>query len=419
MVCKWMKILLLAGVLTGLCARAQANTTAAASPGSAARVALLTAQNDITITPESLAIPVPAAGAEAPPVPPGQAMVRIALLLPLRSDALRPAAEMVRAGFMAAHEREQDRSLAINVVQTGDSAADILSGYQDATRDNDIVVGPLSRSGVAALAQAGSISKPTIALTQAQADSQGDSEPALPDKMLAIGLSVEQEARQVASKAGEGLQDGKAITVSTATAWQRRAAKAFATQWRRSGSGMEVQAVELGITGGYLNVNALLALKKRLQAEKPDLLFAALDAVQARQLREAIGADIPMAGTSQLNPLTMQDWIIAERRPELNGVRLVDLPWQLQVDNPAVMAFPRLAETPDQRRSADLERLYALGIDAFRVAREIAMNHTRFELDGVTGKLKVEFGAGPARFERECSPAVYRDGAVVPAEEGQ
>ena len=234
--------------------------------------------------------------------------------------------------------------------------------------------------------------------------------------MLFIGLSIEQEARLVASEAGEGMAGGKALTVSTNIAWQRRAAKAFAAQWKQAGAGMESESTEIGVTGGYLNANALAHLIKRLQSEKPDVLFAALDAAQAKQLREAIGTDIPMVGTSQLNPLTMQEWITAERLPELNGTRLVDMPWQLLVDHPAVMVYPHPQSDPAQPRTADMERLYALGIDAFRVAREIALQHTQFDIDGVTGKLSIAFGAGRPRFERKLTPAVYQDGMVAPAE---
>jgi len=104
-----------------------------------------------------------------------------------------------------------------------------------------------------------------------------------------------------------------------------------------------------------------------------------------------------------------------ERLADLDGIRLLDIPWQLQADHPAVMVYPRLVVDADQQRSADLERLYALGIDAYRVARDIANGQTRFELDGVTGRLRVRFDTEPPRFERIAEQAIYRDGGVVPA----
>ena len=58
-----------------------------------------------------------------------------------------------------------------------------------------------------------------------------------------------------------------------------------------------------------------------------------------------------------------------------------------------------------------MDRLYALGIDAFRVAREIACTRAAvFSIDGVTGKLSIDFGRGPARFNRVQPAAIYQDG---------
>ncbi len=103
----------------------------------------------------------------------------------------------------------------------------------------------------------------------------------------------------------------------------------------------------------------------------------------------------------------------ADRIDEMDETRLLDIPWQLQADHPAVMVYPQLAMSTDRKRDADLERLYALGIDAYRVAREIAMQRTRFELDGVTGKLSVRFDKGNEHVARVVRRAVYRDGGVV------
>jgi outer membrane PBP1 activator LpoA protein len=65
-----------------------------------------------------------------------------------------------------------------------------------------------------------------------------------------------------------------------------------------------------------------------------------------------------------------------------------------------------------------MDRLYSLGIDAFRVAREITLHPgANVEVDGVTGKLSIGFGKGPARFERVQPAAVYNGGVftLVPA----
>jgi outer membrane PBP1 activator LpoA protein len=415
-----MKILLLAGALGGLCSCAQVNTIVAGAPRSAAPAASAAAPGGLPYTPPAVAksgmpvppaipgpVPLPSSARSSPqkPLP-----VRIGLLLPLQSAALSQAANVVRDGFFASYERDKDERLSIHVIQTGDAVRDVLSGYLAAALDYDIVVGPLTRSGVTAIAQRGMLEKPTIALTQV--DMPADADIALPSKLMVMGLSAEDEARQVAQWVHADYPSGKVFIISTSTAWQRRAAKAFAIQWRRLGGAPE--SLELGMSGGYLSASGLVQLKNRIHAENPTLLFVALDAAQTGQLREAIGHDIEIYGTSQLNPHALPDWNSAERMPHMNGVHLVDIPWQLQPEHPAVMVYPRLAVNADQKRDPDLERLYALGIDAYRVAKEIAANRTRFTIDGVTGRLSVDFDESVSRFERTEVPAMYQDGVVVP-----
>jgi outer membrane PBP1 activator LpoA protein len=406
----------LSAAWTGLCASAQPNTTdVVVSPVPAPIVSPVGVGgpgpvNGATAPARSSGSASPALGPIPPLAPPKPQAVRMTLLLPLRSEALGLAAEVVRSGFMAAHEREKDEKLTIAVLETGDAPQDILSGYTAALQNSDIIIGPLSRGGVAALAQSGAVSKPTIALTPAE--SNGETETVLPQKMLMMGLSIEEQARQVADWARSETGPGRAFVLSTGIAWQQRAARAFGAQWKARGREFEV--IELIGAGGFFDARGLSQLKKRIQAERPVMLFVALDAAQARQVREVVGNEAPIYGTAQLNPYAMRDWQTAERMTQMNGVRLIDMPWQLQPDHTAVMVYPRLVIPADQKRSPDLERLFALGIDAYRVAREIALGRPAFELDGVTGRLKVGFGLGPSRFQRIEPTAVYKDGMVVP-----
>jgi outer membrane PBP1 activator LpoA protein len=396
------KVVLMAIALSGLCPPAHANTTTANTPGTSF-APIQVAQSDITIFP-GVTIPSPEQAAFAPAAEP---VARIALLLPLRSEALGAAADAVRAGFAAAHELEQD-GMAVTVMESGDAPQDVLSAYAEAAAQHDIVVGPMTRSGVAAVAQSGEVRKPTIAL--AQPDTTG-ADVRLPQQLLLIGLSIEDESRQVANWAAANKKAGKAMVILSNIAWQRRAANAFAEQWQKLGR--ELESIELPAYSGYLTVHDLAQLKTQFEFDKPDLIFAALDERQARQLRTSIGDQIPLFGTSQLNPVALSDWSTAQPATEMNGIRLIDIPWQLQSDHPAVMVYPRPVANPEQKRSADIERLYALGIDAYRVAREIALKRTSFEIDGVTGKLRVRLDTPAPSFERTEQQAIYRDGMVM------
>lgn len=388
----------------GLCAPIEANTSAAQTGARAAAIGVPTtpAAPAVPAAPpaqvQTMAVDMPgAARVPAAPaaLPPGARASRIAVLLPLRSETLGPPSDALRAGFMAAWERERD-GLTVTVIDTGDSADETLNAYMAAVKTHDIVVGPLSRSAVTALAESGTVSKPTIALNHP--DGRG----AVPANMLVIGLSIEEDARQVARWAGAEHPGAQALIVSGPSSWQRRLASAFAAQWKQQGS--RAQVVELAATNGYLQEAALNTLRSRVDAEPPGLLFAALDPDQLRQVRAILGSELPAYGTSSVNPGA--DAGVAPA--ELDGTRMLDLPWQIQADHPAVMIYPRWNGA---RRTLDMDRLYALGIDAYRIARAIALKPgTDFKMDGVTGRLSVSFG-GQARFERVQSGAVYEGGA--------
>ena len=352
----------------------------------------------------------------------GQTPTRIGLMLPLRSESLGAPAEALRAGFMAAYERDRE-GFTVNLVDSGVSAQETLDAFAAAIEQNDIIVGPLARPAVSALAASTLVRKPTIALNYPEARAGAA---ALPAQMLVIGLSIEDEARQVANWAGVEHPGAAALIIAGSSAWQRRIAASFTARWKQLGH--TSQTLMLADSNGYLSEAALNQLRAQLDAAEPALLFAALDAGQAGQVRGALGPDVPMYGTSSVNPgagagsdagnagndvITDSGAAMAK----LNGLRLLDLPWQVHSAHPAVMAYPRWSGAG---RTPDMDRLYALGIDAFRVAREIARRPgADFRLDGVTGRLSVSFGNGAARFERIVPAAVVENGGFTLVPDGR
>ncbi|MES2150108.1 MAG: penicillin-binding protein activator [Pseudomonadota bacterium] len=399
---------MLAKYLKGLLAAAALACLAACSTPCDAPGRLCAPIHANTSAPPRAAVAVPAPPpavvetmpVEAPPTTTPAAVTRIGLMLPLRSENLGAPAEAVRAGFMAAHEREGS-GVVVTLIDSGETAQEALDAYAAAVAQNDIMVGPLARSAVSAVASSPLLAKPTIALNFP--DSSGNPAIPLPQNMLVMGLSIEDEARQVAAWAGTEHAEASALIVSGASTWQHRIAAAFAAQWGQLGR--KSQLVELPASNGYLSDAAIAQLKTRVEADTPALLFAALDADQLRQVRTALGPDLPCYGTSSVNPGSEPGNAMAE----LDGLRLLDLPWEVQPDHPAVMVYPRWIAS---RRTLDLDRLYALGIDAYRVALEIAQHpSSSFRIDGVTGRLQVSFGRGAARFERILPVAVYQGGA--------
>jgi outer membrane PBP1 activator LpoA protein len=364
-----------------LCAPVLANTSAPAGvPGATA------------------AAPASASGPSlaGPPQPAASTSTRIGLLLPLQSAALGAPSAAIRDGFLAGHERDQ-AGFTVSVIATGDAPQEVLKAYMAALKTHDIIVGPLGRGAVAAVAASGAVNKPTLALNNSAGTPM-----ALPRQMVAIGLSAEDEARQVAAWAAAEHPHGRALVLAGNATWQGRIATAFHARW--SQLGLTAQTMALSFPNGYIDPAQVAELKTRIGTDPPDLLFTALDAAQLRQVRAALANPLPCYGTSSVNPGSQP----GTQAEELSGVRLVDLPWEIQPDHPAVMVYPRPVA---DGLPLDIDRLYALGIDAFRVAREIALHPgDEVTLDGVTGKLKV--GAGG--FERVEAAAVYRDGGFQP-----
>jgi len=306
----------------------------------------------------------------------------IALLLPLKSADFGRAAETVQRGFLAAAS-SQPPILPVRVYGCVDERNDIVALYQYAIENGArAVAGPLTRNGVAALAADADIDVPTLALNSGLADEA--------DKLYFFGLTVETEARQVAQLAQEaGLHH--AFIVNSGTPLSTRLAQAFAEEWKTLGGSIEKEIP-------YRDNPAVLA---DLPATAGNMVFLAADTDKARLLRPYLNIALPVYATSQLFGGNADALI----NYDLNDVRFVDMPWLLQPDHPAVMVYPR----PNPPLAPDMERLYALGIDAFRLLQIMLDNshHAGLPLDGVTGRIRL---SGDQQFQREAVPALFTQG---------
>jgi outer membrane PBP1 activator LpoA protein len=313
----------------------------------------------------------------------------IALLLPLKSEAFGPAAEAVRQGFLAAAS-SQAQSLPVRIYESADESTDIIALYQQAIAGGArAVVGPLTRDGVAALAGYSGITVPTLALNFAEGKGA--------DKLYFFGLTAEMEARQIAQLAAStGLRS--ASIVSSNTPLSKRLSQAFAEEWKLHGGHIAREIL-------YQGDSAVLA---DLPVTEGNMVFLAADAETAHLIRPYLNNALPVYATSQLfngNSDTLTNF-------DLNGVRFIDMPWLLQPDHPAVMIYPR--ENPPLE--PDMERLYALGIDAFRLLQIMLDNSYRasLPLDGVTGRISLN---AYRQFQREGIAAQFWQGHGLTPEE--
>lgn len=313
----------------------------------------------------------------------------IALILPLASPSFGRHADAVRLGFVAAANAAAKGAPPVRIYAVNEDTLNVLTIYEQAIESGaQLVVGPLTRNGVAALAASNLVTVPTLALNTLEARSPQ------PARFYLFGLRAEQEARQVAELAfDEGRRN--AFIVGDDTPLGKRMRQAFLEAFARRG----------GITAAQYAFGAdqasLTKLRQAVDLGVADMVFLALDSTRARAVRPYLGNTLAVYATSQVNA----NGGAAVAR-ELDRVRFVDMPWLLQPDHPAVMIYPRA----QFGGAVDFERLYALGIDAFRLGLELLRNNRDPVLDGVTGQIRV---TRDQQFVRELTAAQFVDGKIV------
>src|SRR5262245_56052802 len=231
--------------------------------------------------PPPLDSPVPlAAGAGALP---GSAqgeprVAHIALLLPLESTSFAKHAEAVRNGFLAAAKVQRSAPLPLRIYAVGDDERSAVDSYRRALESGArLVVGPLTRNGVSAVADSALVIVPTLALN-------------VPDRVVAgqrdlyvLSLHAESEARQVAQLAW---QDGRqnAITLSAGSPLLKRIHQAFVEEFTRLGG---------RIVADYTfspDQAELSRIRQAAGAGGADMVFLALDYNRARLARAYLGS---------------------------------------------------------------------------------------------------------------------------------
>ena len=331
--------------------------------------------------------PLPATKPPATPTPLGVDAPHIALLLPVDSSTFRRHGEALRDGFLAASKIPDPPKLLIRVYPVGEDAKQAVVAYKQAAETGArLVIGPLLRAAAAAVA-AGDISVPTLLLNAPKG--------ALPNKpdLYAISLQIETEAQQAAQLA---YQEGRrsAYTIVGESQLLRRANRAFIEEFVKLG-GKHVGEFLFNTSPAELT-----RLRQAVETRTAEMAFLSLTTQQARAVRTTLEPlalyAVSQAYGGDVSPAAVVD---------LAGIRVFDMPWLLQRDHPAVMIYPRAASAGD----LDLERLYALGIDAWRIGQALLARHTEIVLDGVTGKLTL---GRDRQFARE--PVSARLGTTLP-----
>jgi len=327
----------------------------------------------------------------------GKGTPTVALLLPRQDGPYARAATSLMAGVAAAHARD-GAGLVVEAIEVDDQADELALVFAELRERNFVLaIGPVTRNGATALVELGSVGMPTLALNLPEGDAP------VPARVTFMGLATEPESRQAATQAyaqsleRAGSRRPRAVAIVVASPLARRSLQAFRETWISLGGELR-EVIE------FAGPRPPRDLRARLGTPPPDVAFLAMGAEQARVLRSALGDKTAVWSTS----LASIGNTAQLRLPELDGMRLLEMPWQVEPDHPAVLSY---AKAP-AGFNVEMQRLYALGIDAFRVGRQLLGGGAAFELDGVTGRLRYDPQASP-RIERQAVLAEYRNGVPV------
>ena len=337
---------------------------------------------------------VPGAKALLPPSAVGiVARPHIALILPIASPTLGRLADAVRQGFAAAAEVAGKDAPPLVLTAVDNEASGLLEACRGAQAAGAVLVAAgLTRDGATALARSDCPRQIVLALNEPQV-APAD----LPPNLFSVSLSLEQEARQVALLA---VADGwrSAIVIGSPSPLARRVQDAFEREWTRAAGEFR----RIAFSG---NPEEAVLIRERIaNLRAGDMVFIALDPTEARAVRPYVSGMLPIYATSMsVNPRAE-----AIVNVDLQGVRYVEMPWFVLPDHPAVMVYP----APRAPMSVEQERLYAFGIDAYRLALALLRGGSaRSGLDGITGKISLEAANA---YARTLTAAEVDGGRIIP-----
>ena len=323
--------------------------------------------------------------ASLPPKP----SVDIAVVLPLNVAAYARAAEAVSAGFAAGAAGGRTTFVVIPHAEDG-----VLGAFEAARRSGArVIVGPLVRDDLKVIAQANLELPWTLALNQSEDVASG------PTRLYTFSLAIESDARTIARRMRDAAAQNVAI-VGGESPLLKRFAGAFATEWLLGG-GDAPNSFRFDPAP-----EALTVLKRDIIKRAPDAALLAVDGSSAPLVKPFLGSVATYASGlvfDQKSGTTLRD---------LDGLAIVEIPWLVSPGAPEFAKYPRR-----EFGSASLERLYALGLDAFRIAEALLDGPPeQFVLEGATGRVTLVEGR---QFLREGRLAVYRAGQLVPLDGGR
>lgn len=338
---------------------------------------------------------------------------RLALLLPL-SGPLAAAGDAVARGAFAAFYAERYPGLTLDVMDSRQLApAEALAVARE--RDTAVVIGPLAKLQVAAVLATPAADQAVLTLNRPEPA-------AAADHVLQLALAPEDEARQLAELA---FSDGgrRALLLRPEGVWGDRMEKALRARWESLGATIATTA-RFGEASAYSevlraalslddsaqrsrNVRALFGTTETSGRRREDLdtiFLLTRDSEDARALNPLIAyhyaGDLPTYALSTADSGNTD----RNRDRDLDGLRLLAMPWRLGTRD-----VPGLDSA---EASGSYDALHALGVDAYRIARNWRQlrSPAMLRVDGLTAAMTTD-DRGVLR--RRLLPAVFDRGTLA------
>lgn len=308
----------------------------------------------------------------------------IALLLPLTGQ-FSIAATAVREGFISGYYTDVNNSN--TDIRIYDTVADkeVVGAYQRASDAGaNIVVGPLTKPGMEALLDSKVVNNKMIVVSLNTVEGRNT----LPRYLYPFSLGPEDEAYRLAEQAWDNGHKIAGALIEK-TQFGRRAAASFKKRFEQLGGRVESMVYFEQQQSLDDPVRYLLKIEENMPAPHFDFLFLMASPQQGRQIPPLLqfhGQHLPIYAMANIysgvpNP---------GRDNDLNGIVFCDSPWIVSPHDRnstlSAMSAQLLTDVNAQ------ERLFAFGIDAYRVAKNIQSlsANPQFIVAGTTGKLSMD-----------------------------
>ncbi len=359
---------------------------------------------------------------------------KIAVLMPNADNPLNVFAQAIVKGIRAENKQlSTPHEIILLPRKIGQST---LSHLQDASlMGASVAIGPITRDDVNEISELPFLPLPVVSLNLPEDDVKS------PELLMNFSLSLEEEAKQVASMAIQSLakenKDSLNIVLfEGASPINQRVANTFEQALAEE----SISITRIPITKELLTLPKLYEVKNfssltlgtkslpdtaegyenakqynenltqsfsKLGSSSYSAVFLVTDARTAALIKPRLPRDTRVWGTSMINPGNPEQSVIASLAFDLQNTGFVDAPLILRYNNQDFKAS--FGETPPNSLIA--RRLFAFGVDAYRLARLWMRWQPEITMTGTTGSLSFKKSVS-ANVSRIAQPAVFYHGQI-------